>query len=248
MGCGCAAKRTQHSDLSGSANAHTGISPKCVADSRAATFSCVCTAKPESISRAYLSYTPRRRSHPMLTSKKMWSSVVCLTLVATCAWLVASPVQGDSKLNGVTCVIDMLIETHSTTGSVSLLPYHQEFTLQDGGRFFDDFSTRTRFNFFDASLNKVNGEWVMSLDWTADTTVFNSVDYNTAIVLATVKKLASRWAAIRSSLRINGPLRTSRSFAPRTNPWPAAINWRAACVSTRVLVAHANGSPICSTM
>ena len=89
---------------------------------------------------------------------------------------------------GVTCFVDVVVETRGSTGTVLRETYQKEFVLAEGVPFFDDFSTRTRFKFFDASLSKENGDSTISINWYADVTVFNSVDFDTLIVLSDGQK------------------------------------------------------------
>ena len=49
-------------------------------------------------------------------------------------------------------------------------------------------STRIRFKFFTASLEKINGESKISVNWYADVSVFDSVDFNTSVILANGQK------------------------------------------------------------
>ena len=81
--------------------------------------------------------------------------------------------------NGVSCVMDI------TVGSEV---YHREFVLHEGETYFDDFSTRIRFKYFTASLEKIDGESKVSVNWFADVSVFNSVDFNTSVTLANGQK------------------------------------------------------------
>ncbi len=91
--------------------------------------------------------------------------------------------------HGVDCVVDVVVETRNSTGTVVLAErYSKEFSLVDGSFFFDDFSTRTRFKFFNASLVRSNGDSTIEIDWYADVTVFNSVDIATSVILADGQK------------------------------------------------------------
>lgn len=92
------------------------------------------------------------------------------------------------KDSGVTCFVDVVVETRGSTGAISRESYQKAFVLTEGGSFSDDFSTRTRFKFFDAFLEKVDGANTISINWYADVTVFNSVDFDTSVVLANGQK------------------------------------------------------------
>jgi len=91
--------------------------------------------------------------------------------------------------DGVSCVMDVVVETRNQTGTVvSQEVYQKAFVLQEGQSFFDDFSTRTRFKFFNASLQKENGDKTVAINWFADVTVFNSVDFDTSVTLSDGQK------------------------------------------------------------
>lgn len=124
---------------------------------------------------------------------KFWKkSLLSIALVfAAAQGVLLSHVQeaaaGDD--NGVTCVLDIVVSNISQSGViVSQEVYQRQFFLPEGGFYFDDFSTRTRFKFFSASLTKNDGESTVSINWFADVTVFNSVDFNTAVTLADGQK------------------------------------------------------------
>ncbi len=85
-------------------------------------------------------------------------------------------------------MINMVVETRGSTGAVSTTSYQKEFTLAEGQTITDDFSTATRFRFMDAALTRANGEWVMQVAWSADTSVFNAVDLNTSVSIANGQK------------------------------------------------------------
>lgn len=90
--------------------------------------------------------------------------------------------QDDEKL--VYCVLTVIAETRNQSGTVVGTEYYlKEFLLTDGAFFSDDFSTRTRFKFMDASMNTVDGDSTIDIDWFADISVFNSVDVSTAVTL-----------------------------------------------------------------
>ena len=90
---------------------------------------------------------------------------------------------------GVVCVVDVVVESRTQTGLlVSKEVYQKEFILDEGEAIFDDFSTRTRFKFLTASLQKENGDKTIAVNWFADVTVFNSVDFNTSVVLGDGQK------------------------------------------------------------
>jgi hypothetical protein len=85
---------------------------------------------------------------------------------------------------GIFCVIDVTVESRDQAGLVvGTEVYSKEFFLREGESFSDDFSTRTRFKFLDATFEKNDGERTVSVNWFADVTVFNSVEFSTAVTL-----------------------------------------------------------------
>ncbi len=121
----------------------------------------------------------------MLRSKRVWTVLVVAMLAIGSLWMAPGKATGASGSKGVTCVIDVVVQTGATLQTT----YRKEFTLLEGETYSDDFSTATRMRFFDASLTKVNGEWIMSVDWYADTTVFNTVELRTAVVIPSNQKV-----------------------------------------------------------
>ena len=90
---------------------------------------------------------------------------------------------------GFACVVDVVVETKSSTGLVvGREVYHKEFTLDEGATLFDDFSTRTRFKFFNAAVQKLDGDVTLAINWFADVSVFNSVDFDTEVTLSNGQK------------------------------------------------------------
>ena len=110
-----------------------------------------------------------------------WVVVAGLLGTAGATWVHAGPV---AQHDGLACTIDVVVETRNQTGLVvSTETYHREFVLREGETFSDDFSTRTRFKFFDATFAQVDGEKIVSASWFADVTVFNSVEFDTVVSL-----------------------------------------------------------------
>ena len=128
----------------------------------------------------------------MFQAKKVWLSLAVVAAIAGGVLLSqvgvvrAAPVARDG---GIFCVMDVVVETRNQTGVlVGTEPYHNEFVLQEGETLFDDFSTRFRFKYFTASLQKNDGENTVAINWFADVTVFNSVDFNTSVILTNGNK------------------------------------------------------------
>lgn len=115
---------------------------------------------------------------------------ILVALVLADATSTRSSVRADGGSgNGVTCFMDVLVETKDTSGRVvSREAYQKEFVLAEGEFFFDDFSTRTRFKFFTATMSKLDGDKTIDVNWFADVTVFNSVDFDTSVTLSDGQK------------------------------------------------------------
>ncbi len=147
----------------------------------------------------------------MKRTKKLLS-VMAIALVAASVFLLSpSQVANASKASSVVCTIDMVVESINNSGVVvGTEIYSKQFELVDGDVFSDDFSTRTRFKFFDASLTKQNGESTVSVDWFADVTVFNSVDFTSSVVLGKGQKIGK---TVGTHTMYAGSTSTRTSFA-----------------------------------
>jgi hypothetical protein len=125
----------------------------------------------------------------MFLAKKWFFSLAIVVAAVGGVLLSQAGVARAERESGVLCVMDVVVESRNQSGTVvGTETYHQEFVLQEGASYFDDFSTRTRFKFFSASLQKNNGESTVAINWFADVTVFNSVDFNTSVILADGQK------------------------------------------------------------
>lgn len=119
---------------------------------------------------------------PMLRTKPALLALALVAGLATAALQPKALASSDDK--GLACSIEVVVQTRNGFGTVvGTETYKREFVLVEGGSYSDDFSTRTRFKFFDARFDKVNGEKTVSGDWFADVTVFNSVEVSTAVTL-----------------------------------------------------------------
>ncbi len=65
--------------------------------------------------------------------------------------------------------------------NVSRLVYTKDFTVAPDAPFSDDFSTATRFRFFDATVARVDGVPEVAAVFDADVDVFNAVDFGTVL-------------------------------------------------------------------
>ncbi len=121
----------------------------------------------------------------MLQTKRLLLSISVAVAMVSLLVLNSADAARPFEDHAVSCVIDVEVESKNQTGTViGTEVYHQEFLLQEGEVFSEDFSTRTRFKFFDATFSKLNGDRTISINWFADVTVFNSVDCSTSVVLS----------------------------------------------------------------
>ncbi|MFO0816614.1 MAG: hypothetical protein U1A77_01655 [Pirellulales bacterium] len=103
----------------------------------------------------------------------------------------------------VECTVDVTVEIRGSTGAVtSTQTYQQSFLLDEGGVFFEDFSTRTRFKFLTVTSTKVDGDTTIAMNWFADVSVFNSVDLDTSVLLGDGSKKGQ--ATGRHTLYVSG--------------------------------------------
>lgn len=121
----------------------------------------------------------------MLQFNKSWQLVLVACVLAGGAWLSQEKLAlADGEEKGIACVMDVVVVSKNQSGTViGTESYQKEFVLTKGGRFDDDFSTRTRFKFFSASVQTEDGESTIAANWYADITVFNAVDFNTSVTL-----------------------------------------------------------------
>ena len=129
--------------------------------------------------------------------------VFALVLACTNIVLLNRFARAEGGDKGVACLIDVVVESKNSAGTVvSREVYSKAFTIDEGGTFTDDFSTRTRFKFFTANMTKVEGEKTVAINWFADVTVFNSVDLDTAVSLEDGQKTGK--ATGRHTLYVSG--------------------------------------------
>lgn len=95
------------------------------------------------------------------------------------AGLAVSMNANASELRAVACSVSVDYSLNRVVRST----YHKDFVIALGVAFSDDFSTVTRFRFFDASTQLVNGDTVVSISYFNDVGVFDSVDFGTTLTL-----------------------------------------------------------------
>ncbi len=89
----------------------------------------------------------------------------------------------------VDCTIDIAHTTRAQDGTLLGTEFYtRDFVLTEGTNFEEDYSTPTRFKFFDASLQNVGDSAIVSIAWFADVSVFNSADFSTALTLVKGQK------------------------------------------------------------
>lgn len=71
---------------------------------------------------------------------------------------------------------------YSLTSAVRLT-YAKDFVVAPDAPFSDDFSTATRFRFFDASMTIVDGRPLVTVSFDADVSVFNAVAFGTELLV-----------------------------------------------------------------
>ena len=126
----------------------------------------------------------------MMSAKRLLSLSALLVVGLALAGM-TTEAKAVSKSSGgdVGCIVDVVVETRNQSGTVvSTELYQKEFTLVDGQFYSDDFSTRTRFKFFNADMSTSNGDSTITMYWFADVTVFNSVDVGTTVNLGRGRK------------------------------------------------------------
>jgi hypothetical protein len=64
-------------------------------------------------------------------------------------------------------------------------PYQANFTVQPGVEFFDDFGNNIRFKDFTATTQTANGTTTVTIDYFADVSVFNSIEFGATLTLPT---------------------------------------------------------------
>lgn len=109
--------------------------------------------------------------------------LACIAISSLCAATSAAATSlSNDKLTY--CILNVIVETRNQAGTVVGTEYYlKEFVLQDGSFYSDDFSTRTRFKFMDATMQTIDGDSTINVDWFADVSVFNSVDVSTSVTL-----------------------------------------------------------------
>ncbi len=102
-----------------------------------------------------------------------------LLLSIAAAGVAASMNVSASELRAVSCSVSVDYSLNRVVRST----YQKDFVIAPGAAFSDDFSTATRFRYFDASTQLVDGDTVVSVSYFNDVGVFDSVDFGTTLTL-----------------------------------------------------------------
>lgn len=73
------------------------------------------------------------------------------------------------------------VSVTTTLNGTTALVYNQQFSVSTTAAYFEDFSTATRFRFFDASVTIENGLPVVAISLDADVSVFDTVDFTASV-------------------------------------------------------------------
>ncbi len=93
----------------------------------------------------------------------------------------AMQAAADSGSNPDNDIMSCSVSVEYKRNNVSRLVYTKDFLVSPGTPFSDDFSTATRFRFFDATVARVNGVPEVAAVFDADVDVFNAVDFGTVL-------------------------------------------------------------------
>ena len=100
------------------------------------------------------------------------SKLLALTTLALAA--VTAPSLGSAaQIDPMLCSVNV----DYSINNVSRLSYVKDFVVSADAPFSDDFSSATRFRFFDAYLTVEAGDPVVTIVFDADVSVFNTVDF-----------------------------------------------------------------------
>ncbi|MCA9187579.1 MAG: hypothetical protein R3E01_29300 [Pirellulaceae bacterium] len=97
-----------------------------------------------------------------------------------------SPVEAARRQDPVSllCSVQIVHEFRAQDGTVLRTEtYDQDFVVVEGTPFVDDYSTVTREKIFRASASQIGRDAVLSVDWFADVSTFDSADFSTELTL-----------------------------------------------------------------
>lgn len=106
--------------------------------------------------------------------RRSLSCAVLLSCLAAPAFGASGP---DPAGDTMACTVDVV---YKRSGTVRMT-YTKDFLVAPDAPFTDDFSTATRFRFFDATVQRVDGVPNVAVVFDADVDVFNAVDFGTVL-------------------------------------------------------------------
>lgn len=123
------------------------------------------------VSAVSLRTAPRHR--PSL--RPAWL-LFCLTAIVAIpqAYAASGP---DPDGDAMACTVSVV---YKRSGTIRMT-YDKSFVVAPDAPFSDDFSTATRFRFFDASVERIDGAPQVAVVFDADVDVFNAVDFGVAL-------------------------------------------------------------------
>lgn len=123
------------------------------------------------------------------------------------AALAAPSLASAAPTDPLTCTVAVT----STLNNTTALVYNQTFTVSTTTPYFDDFSTATRFRFFDASVTIEDNLPVVAISLDADVSVFDTIDFTTSLKVR--DSHGESTAGTNSFFTSNRSIRTSYSLS-----------------------------------
>lgn len=109
---------------------------------------------------------------------KLFSSLLAAAVVtAATTPAMAATGSGNEANDTMACTVSV----EHKRGSVTTLAYTRDFVVAPSAPYTDDFSTSTRFRFFDATVARVNGSPEVAFVFDADVDVFNAVNFGSVL-------------------------------------------------------------------
>lgn len=109
---------------------------------------------------------------------KLFSSLLAAAVVAAVNTpAMAATGSGNEANDTMACTVSV----EHKRGNVTNLVYTRDFVVAPSAPYSDDFSTATRFRFFDATVARVNGNPEVAFVFDADVDVFNAVNFGSVL-------------------------------------------------------------------
>ncbi len=103
-------------------------------------------------------------------------------LIAAAATALTTPAMAESgSSNEANDTMACTVTVEHKRGNVTNLVYTRDFVVAPSTPYSDDFSTATRFRFFDATVARVNGSPEVVFVFDADVDVFNAVNFGSVL-------------------------------------------------------------------